>query len=84
MAEQEALAALRDVFGERTFRVKDMSNELVVEILTQGGDAIKGRFNNRMKVGVWLTQMGLTQPNRVAIMERASNGRPGTYRVRPT
>ena len=84
MAEEEALAAIRDVFGERSFRVKDMSNELVVEILTQGGDAIRGRFNKRMKVGVWLTQMGMTQPNRVEIVERASDSRPGTYMVRST
>ena len=82
MAEQEALAALRDVFGERSFRVQDMSNELVVEILTLGGDSIRGRFNPRMKVGVWLTDMGRTQPNRVEIVERASDSRPGTYRVR--
>ena len=78
------MAVLRDVFGERSFRVKDMSNELVVEILTLGGDAIRGRFNNRMKVGVWLTQMGLSQPNRVEIVGRAMGGRPGTYRVRTT
>ena len=84
MAEEEALAAIRDVFGERSFRVKDMSNELVVEILTQGGDAIKGRFNNRMKVGVWLTQLGLIHPNKIGILERASDSRPGTYLVRPT
>ena len=78
------MAALRDVFGERSFRVQDMSNELVVEILTLGGDSIRGRFNNRMKVGVWLTHMGRTQPNRVEIVERASDSRPGTYRVRAT
>ena len=82
MAEAEALAALREVFGDRSFRVKDMSNELVVEILTSGGDSIRGRFNPRMKVGVWLTDMGRTQPNRVEILERASDSKPGTYRVR--
>ena len=83
MAEEEALAALRNVFGEGSFRVKDTSNELVVELLTQGGDAIKKRFNNRMRVGVWLTQLGLTQSNKVGIVERASDSRPGIYRVRP-
>ena len=83
MAEEEALAALREVFGERSFQVRDMSNELVVEILTVGGDAIRGRFNNRMKVGVWLTDMGRTQPSKVEIVERASGSKPGTYRVWP-
>ena len=82
MAETDALAALRDVFGDRSFQIKDLSNELVVEILSLGGDAIKGRFNDRMKVGVWLTQMGLNQPHKVEIVERASGSRPGTYRVR--
>lgn len=82
MAEEAALAALRDVFGERPFRVKDMSNEMVLEILTLGGDEIRGRFNNRMKVGVWLTQTGQTQPNRVEIVERATGSKPGTYRIR--
>ena len=84
MAETEALTALREVFGDRTFRVQDMSDELVTEILNLGGDAIPGRYNNRMKVGVWLTTMGDTQPRRVEIVERASDSRPGTYRVRAT
>ena len=83
MAEEEALAALQDYFGERSFQVRDMSNAVVTEVLDLGGDAIRGRFNDRMKVGVWLTRMGLT-PNRVEMVERASRGRPGTCRIRPT
>ena len=59
-----------------------MSNELILEVLTQGGEAITGRFNPRMKIGVWLTKMGLTQPNRVQIIQRNQiTGRPATYRI---
>ena len=83
MAEEEALSALRDVFGNRPFKVKNMSNEFVIDISDLGGDAIRGRFNNRMKVGVWLTHMGVTQPDKVEILERnQETGRPGTYRIR--
>ena len=84
MAEEEALAALQDYFGERSFQVRDMSNAVVTEVLDLGGDAIRGRFNDRMKVGVWLTHMGLTQPDRVETVERATGSRPGTYRIRST
>ena len=84
MAEVEALGALRAVFGDRAFQVKNMSKELVTDILDLGGEAIEGRYNDRMKVGVWLTQMGLHQPDKVEILGRTREpGTPNTYRIRP-
>ena len=82
MPEAEALSALHEVFGDRPFRVKDMSASMVIDILTLGGDSIPGRFNNRMKLGVWLTQTGRAQPHKVEIVVPNTRGRPGTYRIR--
>ena len=61
-----------------------MSDELVTDILDLGGDAIEGRYNDRMKVGVWLTQIGLNQPSKVEILDRTREpGTPNTYRLGP-
>ena len=81
MAVEEALATLIAHFGDTAFRVRDMSDDMVDEVLDLGGDSIPGRYNRRMKVGVWLTQTGMDGTGRVEIVQRATDGLPGVYRV---
>ena len=89
MGDKEALQALNSWFGDQTFRVRDMPDDRVKELIELAEIGLRPtRIGRRSSVGDWISkndglecELQANNTIRLVVLEGADGNKPGLYQV---